>query len=144
MKVTNDEIDAISNIVVKRIREKYYLVEKPTRKSKMYGIDFIDKCVHFVAEKMDLSYDEIMGKKKSGKCIDARMLVYYIVRRNMKNNIPLMQMGAYFNKHHSTLLNGKKVVEGRMSVEAGFKKRVREIESEFVSMYNLEKTISLN
>ena len=108
----------------------------------MYGIDFIEKCVHFVAEKMDMTYEEIMNQKKLGKYIDARMIVYYIVRKNMKQNIPLQQMGAYFNKHHSTLLNGQKVIEGRMSVEVGFKKLVKGIESEFIAMYKAQQTIN--
>lgn len=141
MKITNDELNAIAEIAVKRIKEEYFLVKKPRGKDKMYGIDFIERCVWFIAEKTDVSYDEIMDTRQTKPTIDAKMIVYYIVRKNMTKNVQIKQIGAFFNKHHASILNAMKVVDSRMKFEPSYKRTIEGYEKEFIAMYHLEKTI---
>ena len=83
---------------VQRVRTTEYDVIKET-------------CAHY-----DVTYTEMMGKRRYRKYVWARHVAMYLIRSYFPQR-SLQQIGNIFNKDHATVLHGIRVVRNLASVD---------------------------
>ena len=67
-------------------------------------IDFdIDKCLNNIANALEVSVTDILGKNRQRHIVTARTIAIKTIRDNTL--LTLKQIGIIFNKHHSSLIH---------------------------------------
>lgn len=79
--------------------------------------EFLDAMVQEVARLHGVTFEQLMGKRRTYKIAHARQEAYYRVRVSTRWSFP--DIGKYFGKHHASIINGINRHLARVSDDTG-------------------------
>jgi len=132
------QVKELTLAVVEKIREDYYLVPKISSTVKHDKYDIVERAMHFVAQKEGVNPSRLKSKSQERDLVDTRGIIYYILRRSVKEMASFQTIGRFFYRDHSTVINGIKQVENLMYQDVHFKGQMNEYVNEFKSTYIAE------
>jgi chromosomal replication initiation ATPase DnaA len=75
-------------------------------------IHILDKILAEVSESFDVPISKIMSRAKQPRYAKPRQVCYLLAR---KQDIPLTSIGAYFDRHHTTVMYGVENIEAQLT-----------------------------
>ena len=82
--------------------------------------------VYAVAAITGVKVHAILGPSRKQPIYRARFIAYYYCRKLTKQSLP--RLGKFFDRDHTSILNGLRRMDDRISVDPGY---IREIEEKF-------------
>ena len=89
----------------------------------------INSLINYVCNVKDLSFEDITSKKRHRHLAETRQKLFYIMHRVF--NIPCTDVGKIFNRDHSTVLYGCKLIGGFIEIDPAFEKEMSDIINKF-------------
>jgi chromosomal replication initiator protein len=90
---------------------------------KLSAEDIIDKVCQFYG----LEKNRVRKKDRHQELIDARFMIYYILRNNVSLNLGLKKIGKYTgNQDHTTVINGLKKVKNYLEIYPEYRKKMHD------------------
>ena len=87
--------------------------------------------LNLVSEKLEVSIEQLMGKKRDAYIVEARHIFCNISKKN-NSNWTLARIGDLINKDHSTVIHSNKTCEKWKSYAGDFKDKYNLIESSLI------------
>lgn len=91
----------------------------------------IDRIVDYVCEAHELSGDQISSKSRERKIVSARNTAFYMARKFTE--LSLEDIGARFNKRHSTVLKGITNIEREITLNTPAGRQIQSVIERFKS-----------
>lgn len=106
--------------MTKEILKQNLIIKQSAKKCQdKLILDFVKQVVYTYYGVKDEDFD---SKSRRGEILKARQASMYILAKN--TNIPLVVIGRYFNKHHSTVIHVKKTFDNYLIWDKVLKKEI--------------------
>ncbi len=136
--ITQEQLNIISDFVIKNIKQKYILVEKTFNlddykteeyKKKMVTFNtFIENVVNIACGYFKIDKNELMSQKKVRSGYNkVTWCIAHLCKELPETPIPQAIFGALFGKHHSTVVHWNRMAEGTMSRSFEYNHDVNEV-----------------
>lgn len=87
-----------------------------------------DKIISVVCDYFNISYQDIIGKKKSKEIVEPRMIAIYLISELL--NLPLVNIGKIFGgRDHTTIMHSRDKISQDLKVNKKTQTLVNEIKN---------------
>jgi chromosomal replication initiation ATPase DnaA len=133
--VNTKEVDIITEAVIKKISEKYILVEKTFNLDTTYAEDkqarlnvFIENITTITCKYFRVDKDTMMAQEKiKSEFYKSCWCIGYLCKELPETPISQAAVGRFFNKNHATINHWQKMAESCMLRNFEFKYDVNEV-----------------